>query len=75
MGQAAEAPGERPRVTRARVRRVTTDQTGRPVEWSDDRYRSDAINFSIHNSIGSSPLARQAGPGLAPDRRPPRQER
>jgi GntR family transcriptional regulator len=47
-----------------RVRRVTADQTGRPVEWSDDRYRSDAINFSIHNSIGSNPLARQAGPGI-----------
>ncbi|MYX35615.1 MULTISPECIES: GntR family transcriptional regulator [Streptomycetaceae] len=47
-----------------RVRRVTTTQKGRPVEWSDDRYRSDAVNFSIHNSIGSNPLARQAGPGL-----------
>jgi GntR family transcriptional regulator len=47
-----------------RVRRVTTTRTGRPVEWSDDRYRSDAVNFSIHNSIGSNPLARQAGPGL-----------
>ncbi|GHF53771.1 GntR family transcriptional regulator [Streptomyces morookaense] len=48
-----------------RVRRVTTTRTGRPVEWSDDRYRSDAVNFSIHNSIGSNPLARQAGPGIA----------
>jgi GntR family transcriptional regulator len=47
-----------------RTRRVTTDQTGRPIEWSDDRYRADAITFSIHNSIGSNPLARQAGPGL-----------
>lgn len=47
-----------------RVRRVTTTRTGRPVEWSDDRYRPDAVNFSIHNSIGSNPLARQAGPGL-----------
>ncbi|WP_431041141.1 GntR family transcriptional regulator [Streptomyces sp. P1-3] len=48
-----------------RVRRVTTTHTGRPVEWSDDRYRSDAVNFSVHNSIGSNPLARQAGPGIA----------
>jgi GntR family transcriptional regulator len=48
-----------------RTRRVTTDQTGRPIEWSDDRYRADAINFSIHNSTGSNPLARQAGPGLS----------
>lgn len=47
-----------------RVRRVTTTREGRPVEWSDDRYRSDAVNFGIHNSIGSNPLARQAGPGL-----------
>lgn len=47
-----------------RVRRVTTTRTGRPVEWSDDRYRSDAVNFSVHNSIGSNPLARQTGPGL-----------
>jgi GntR family transcriptional regulator len=48
-----------------RVRRVTTTHAGRPIEWSDDRYRSDAVNFSIHNSIGANPLARQAGPGLA----------
>ncbi|MEU6894903.1 GntR family transcriptional regulator [Streptomyces sp. NPDC046557] len=48
-----------------RVRRVTTTRTGRPVEWSDDRYRPDVVNFSVHNSIGSNPLARQAGPGIA----------
>ncbi|MFK0296551.1 GntR family transcriptional regulator [Streptomyces sp. NPDC090442] len=48
-----------------RVRRVTTTRTGRPVEWSDDRYRSDAVNFSMRNSIGANPLARQAGPGIA----------
>lgn len=47
-----------------RVRRVTTTRNGRPVEWSDDRYRSDAVNFGIHDSIGSDPPARQAGPGL-----------
>jgi GntR family transcriptional regulator len=47
-----------------RVRRVTTTRTGTPIEWSDDRYRSDAVNFSIHNSIGTNPLARQAGPGF-----------
>ena len=60
----AELLGVRRTSPLLRARRVTTDQTGRPVEWSDDRYRSDAINFSIHNSIGSNPLARQAGPGL-----------
>jgi GntR family transcriptional regulator len=47
-----------------RVRRVTTTQIGQPIEWSDDRYRSDVVNFSIHNSIGTNPLVRQAGPGL-----------
>ncbi|GAA3158654.1 GntR family transcriptional regulator [Streptomyces rameus] len=42
-----------------RVRRVTTTPEGRPVEWSDDRYRSDAVSFSVHNSIGNNPLARK----------------
>jgi GntR family transcriptional regulator len=43
-----------------RVRRVTTTHEGRPVEWSDDRYRSDAVTFSIHNSIANNALARRA---------------
>ncbi|MFJ1967582.1 GntR family transcriptional regulator [Streptomyces sp. NPDC087903] len=42
-----------------RVRRVTTTHDGRPVEWSDDRYRSDAVSFSVHNSIGNNALARK----------------
>jgi GntR family transcriptional regulator len=29
------------------------------VEWSDDRYRSDAVSFSVHNSIGNNALARK----------------
>ncbi|MFI0827507.1 GntR family transcriptional regulator [Streptomyces roseolus] len=41
-----------------RVRRVTTTHDGRPVEWSDDRYRPDAISFSVHNAIGHNPLVR-----------------
>ncbi|MFF3713836.1 GntR family transcriptional regulator [Streptomyces phaeochromogenes] len=44
-----------------RVRRVTTTREGRPVEWSDDRYRPDAITFSVHNSIANNALARQSG--------------
>jgi GntR family transcriptional regulator len=44
-----------------RVRRVTTTREGRPVEWSDDRYRSDAVSFSVHNSIGNNALARKTG--------------
>ncbi|WP_330292397.1 GntR family transcriptional regulator [Streptomyces sp. NBC_00576] len=42
-----------------RVRRVTTTREGRPVEWSDDRYRGDAVSFSVHNSIGNNALARK----------------
>ncbi|NML52619.1 GntR family transcriptional regulator [Streptomyces sp. R302] len=41
-----------------RVRRVTTTHDGRPVEWSDDRYRPDAVSFSVHNAIGRNPLVR-----------------
>lgn len=42
-----------------RVRRVTTTREGRPVEWSDDRYRGDAVSFSVHNSIANNALARK----------------
>ncbi|ELS50986.1 GntR family transcriptional regulator [Streptomyces viridochromogenes] len=42
-----------------RVRRVTTTREGRPVEWSDDRYRSDAVSFSVHNSVDNNALARK----------------
>ncbi|MFI1509530.1 GntR family transcriptional regulator [Streptomyces sp. NPDC020597] len=42
-----------------RVRRVTTTREGRPVEWSDDRYRPDAVSFSVHNSIGNNAMARK----------------
>ncbi|POX51613.1 GntR family transcriptional regulator [Streptomyces sp. Ru72] len=42
-----------------RIRRVTTTREGRPVEWSDDRYRSDAVTFSVHNSVDSNALARK----------------
>ncbi|MER5928991.1 GntR family transcriptional regulator [Streptomyces sp. NPDC002054] len=50
-----------------RVRRITTTREGRPVEWSDDRYRSDAVSFSVHNSIGNNALARRTGPALTED--------
>jgi GntR family transcriptional regulator len=49
-----------------RVRRITTTRDGRPVEWSDDRYRSDSVSFSVHNSTGNNALARNSaeqGPG------------
>ncbi|MEW2497370.1 GntR family transcriptional regulator [Streptomyces nodosus] len=55
----AELLGVRRTSPLLRVRRVTTTRDGRPVEWSDDRYRSDAVNFSVHNSIGNNALARK----------------
>ncbi|MFF9769570.1 GntR family transcriptional regulator [Streptomyces sp. NPDC014636] len=55
----AELLGVRRTSPLLRVRRVTTTPEGRPVEWSDDRYRSDAVSFSVHNSIGNNPLARK----------------
>ncbi|WP_327370259.1 GntR family transcriptional regulator [Streptomyces sp. NBC_01217] len=42
-----------------RIRRLTTTREGRPVEWSDDRYRPDAVSFSVHNSTGNNALARE----------------
>lgn len=44
-----------------RQRRITTTHEGRPVEWSDDRYRAGSVVFSIRNSIDANPLVRQAG--------------
>jgi GntR family transcriptional regulator len=58
----AELLGVRRTSPLLRVRRVTTTREGRPVEWSDDRYRSDAVSFSVHNSIGNNALARKPGP-------------
>ena len=44
-----------------RIRRTTTTHAGRPIEWSDDRYRSGSVSFAVANSIGSNPLARHVG--------------
>jgi GntR family transcriptional regulator len=44
-----------------RIRRTTTTHAGRPIEWSDDRYRPGAVSFVVANSIGSNPLARRVG--------------
>lgn len=56
----AELLGVRRTSPLLRVRRVTTTREGRPVEWSDDRYRSDAVSFTVRNSIGTNALARTA---------------
>lgn len=42
-----------------RVVRQATAADGRPVEWSDDRYRGDGVNFAIENRAGDSGLVRQ----------------
>ncbi|MFI6601510.1 GntR family transcriptional regulator [Nonomuraea sp. NPDC050536] len=44
-----------------RQRRTTTTHEGKPVEWSEDRYRAGSVAFSIRNSIGANPLTREAG--------------
>ena len=50
--------GVRPGVPLLRERRFTTDRSGRPVEWSDDRYVGSATAFSIRNSIAVNALSR-----------------
>lgn len=41
-----------------RERRRTTDPSGQPLEWSDDRYLGDAMAFTVRNSVASAPLSR-----------------
>lgn len=42
-----------------RVRRSTTDTAGEPIEWSDDRYRGDAMSFTLESSSpGTAGVAR-----------------
>jgi GntR family transcriptional regulator len=41
-----------------RERRHTTDQSGAPVEWSDDRYLGESVAFSVRNSIAVNALSR-----------------
>jgi GntR family transcriptional regulator len=41
-----------------RQRRASTSQSGQPLEWSDDRYRGDAIAFVIDNTSFSGNLER-----------------
>jgi GntR family transcriptional regulator len=57
--------GVSPRVPMLRERRLTTDPTGVPVEWSDDRYLGSAVAFSVHNSVAVNALSRTpaASPG------------
>ncbi|MFF1412976.1 hypothetical protein ACFVX6_24930 [Streptomyces sp. NPDC058289] len=44
-----------------RQRHVSATRTGRPIEWSDDRYRAGSVTFSVNNSAVATPLERRAG--------------
>jgi GntR family transcriptional regulator len=46
-----------------RQRYLTYTAAGRPIEWTDDRYRAGSVAFSVSNSTSVAPLERQAGPG------------
>lgn len=46
-----------------RQRHVSATATGRPIEWTDDRYRAGSITFSVSNSAVTAPLERRAGAG------------
>lgn len=42
-----------------RVQRQASSVDGQTVEWSDDRYRGDRVNFAIENRAGDPGLARR----------------
>jgi len=50
----------RPRTPLLRERGRTTDPSGVPIEWSDDRYRGDAAAFTVRNSRDVSNLLKQS---------------
>ncbi|MGH3166484.1 MAG: GntR family transcriptional regulator [Trebonia sp.] len=50
--------GVRPGVPVLRERRLTTDPSARPVEWSDDRYLGTEAAFSVRNSLAVNALSR-----------------
>lgn len=54
----ARCLGVRPGVPLLRERRFTTDRSGQPVEWSDDRYLGKETAFSVRNSVSVNALSR-----------------
>ncbi|NUK12781.1 GntR family transcriptional regulator [Streptomyces lunaelactis] len=44
-----------------RQRHLTCTATGRPIEWTDDRYVAGSVTFSVSNSSDTAPLSRHAG--------------
>ena len=49
-----------------RERRLTTDSTGTPLEWSEDRYRSDVATVTITNTRSTRQEPTLLGPVQAP---------
>jgi GntR family transcriptional regulator len=49
----AELLGIEPGAPLLRELRRTTSPAGRPLEWSDDRYRGDSVSFSVDNSTAA----------------------
>ncbi|KIF74346.1 GntR family transcriptional regulator [Streptomyces sp. 150FB] len=47
-----------------RQRYLTYTAAGRPIEWTDDRYRAGSVAFSVSNSAAATPLERHAGPDM-----------
>src|SRR5215469_7023378 len=54
--------GVRAGVPLLRERRFTTDRSGQPVEWSDDRYLGSQTAFSVRNSVAVNALSRTSAP-------------
>ena len=48
-----------------RERRLTTDPSARPVEWSDDRYLGTEAAFSVRNSMAVNALSRTSATALS----------
>ncbi|MER7922445.1 GntR family transcriptional regulator [Streptomyces sp. NPDC096057] len=51
--------GCRPGDPLLRERRCSTDPTGTPVEWSEDRYLPETAAFTVHSSAAAGSLARR----------------
>ncbi len=46
-----------------RIRRRTLSPSGRPLEWSDDRYRADLVSLTMENSARLPAVARRLAMG------------
>lgn len=56
--------GVGPQTPLLRERRLTTDPSARPVEWSDDRYLGSETAFSVRNSVAVNALSRAPAAGI-----------